>query len=274
VWVKEAEVKVDENPVRFVARDDSGIIERNVKDHVPGYGTLELAEIRLNRDGCLVEYRAETHRLTEDAVTKVSRRAQFKEATPLTNLKSPPPYWVGSLKYPSTAAFIRDNLDRVRLVGQTVIDSAETFILEWDVPTEDAGKAFCAMSDTLSKNGGVPRLYAAPTLGFALPRIEYVSVLGEVQRSIRCFDFREVTEGIFFPQTVQDSTADIVFSYSIQNIQTVDETASHEKIDCLLPAGTMILGAREIDLSGVKLDHATAARELTKKMKAAKASGG
>lgn len=109
-----------------------------------------------------------------------------------------PPNVAGTLWYSGTRKFLQNNLDKAIKKGCEKVGDYNCNVYEWRVP-KDQVSAFGAFTSTLQLQGGLLRLYAAPSLGYSLPRIEYLSTNDTVEASYNALNFKEHAAGLFLP---------------------------------------------------------------------------
>lgn len=203
--------------------------------------TATLAATYLFHDGVFVDY-AETSQPNG----KVRRTAQIS-SSPDRDLHRPPVF-AGSFWW-DNATYIEKHRARVRAVGTATIEGVATHVLELSVPKEERFQGFIAINDRLQE-GGTLRLYVAPTLGYALPRIEYVAPNGFVAEWFHSEQFQQVAPGIFFPkichwQHIMLDGGGWFERYEISSLTDVNESIPEEEFVLRLPLGTQVSDYRE-----------------------------
>ncbi len=160
-----------------------------------------------------------------------------------------PPTFAGTFWYDDTRKFVRDHAGTVKLKGKKDIDGIETRVLEWWVGKHQL-RAFGGMGDSLL-GGGTLRVYAAPRLGYALPRMEYVGKDGLIETVYYCSDFREVAPGVHLPMkcgyTFSKGGGDHVSfrcEYTILKAEKINEPIPPEDFVMELPPGTYVQDIR------------------------------
>jgi hypothetical protein len=165
------------------------------------------------------------------------------------SLNPPPPTFIGSLWYRTSLSFIKHHIKDVRLGSQTVIAGVTTYQLDWNVSQTEVG-AFGTMPPHLTK-GGVLRLYVAPTLGYALPLIEYVDRDGTVCQKYTSTEFKEFANGVFIPfNSKEESFSDkgdsgFYQKFEIKSITHLNEVIDQNLFSVVIPSDTVIAETRQ-----------------------------
>ena len=134
--------------------------------------------VSVSHGGKSVEYRA-----TKQQDGTFRRSANVTMAKPLMSEKTAgPPVFAGSLWLDCTREYIQQHKSRVRLLPKSVVGGIDVEIREWDVPPSDRSVVLGGYNPLMS-NGGKLRLYVAPSLGFVLPRAEFVAPDGKIAMS-------------------------------------------------------------------------------------------
>jgi hypothetical protein len=192
----------------------------------------------------------------------------LEKSRPLHREHQPPPYFAGTFWRKSTIEYVRAKKGDVRIVGKEVIGEVPVDILELDVRAEDVGQAFYHLSESMPKNGGVLRMYAAERLRGALPRIEYVTRTGIVSNRFDAGDFEEASDGIFFPKTCRRTVFDsdglprLCWDYSFESVTHINQLFPESTFVFDIPAGTQVADLREPGRRGVVIPTETDAEAL------------
>ena len=150
-----------------------------------------------------------------------------------------PPVHAGTLWYASTRGFVRDQASRARLLGAETVSGITTQILEWTVTESDRFLAFHAIDEML-REGGKLRLYVAPQLAYALPRIEHVDRFGTVQARFDFSGFKELAPGIFFPTLCQLGSGAFHRTYQLKKVERINALFPDKEFVLEIPADTSI----------------------------------
>jgi hypothetical protein len=161
-----------------------------------------------------------------------------------------PPIFAGSFWKPAQLEYVKDHAEKCRFVGKETVNGIATEKYELSVPAEDRGKAFVYFFPAL-KSGGVMRFFAAPQLGYVLPRIELVTLNGEVAQSDDARDFIEDSPGIFFPRHIElknHAAGGAVFRPHEEcdiRPELINQPVTEEDYIVQLPVGTNVTDARD-----------------------------
>ncbi len=156
-----------------------------------------------------------------------------------------PPYFAGTLWHKSTIEYIRLHKSSARVAGEKTIAGIPTSIIEWDISASDKFGAFHAITQPLM-NGGVLRLFVAPQLGYALPRVEHVDRQGNVETRFEATGFREVNQGIYMPkfllyQVFEKGGAPGWYNrYEVVQVDGINQPIPDEAFSTSLPIGTVV----------------------------------
>jgi hypothetical protein len=194
---------------------------------------LNLAVV--NHDGRLLSYSSSS--LEDNRVVGRSLRINFPES-PFKN-EPYPPVQAGTLWFPSTGRFVREQASKARLLGTETINGIETQGLEWDVDPKDKFLAFGPINSML-QYGGKLRLHVARQLGYALPRIECVDKFGTVQDRFDFSDFKEVAPGIFMPALCRLDGGSFNRTYQLKKIEKINEPIPDGDFVLSIPAATSV----------------------------------
>jgi len=191
-----------------------------------------------NHDGRLLRY---TETRQEDGSVRQSLTVDAPES-PFKN--SPyPPARAGTLWYASTRRFVRERSGSARRLEAASVNGVETQPLEWDVAPGDAYSAFESINAMLA-GGGKLRLYVAPRLGNALPRVEYVDRFGTVQSRFDSHVFKEVAPGVFLPTSYRIDQGAYRESCELTTIDRVNRPVPPSAFVLPIPPGTSVEDVR------------------------------
>lgn len=160
-----------------------------------------------------------------------------------------PPTYAGTFWFPVTKQFVREHADKAQLKGTVEVNGVTAKLLEWKVPKADISKAFHAVNE-LTMEGGLLRLYVAPQLGYALPRIEHVGENDTVMASFDSKDFEAVAEGLFLPKECKLQYFDrkgpgYSVRFQISNIEKANQTIPDKDFVVQLPRDTEVFVRRD-----------------------------
>lgn len=204
---------------------------------------------RVSHGGVLIEHAL--HGPQPDG--KYYHNASVANYEPMDKNEPFPPYFAGTFWFKATAEFVRKNADQARLVGAAEVNGVKTQLLEWTVPREQIGSVFHAVYQSARlRSPGILRIYVAPQLGFALPRIEHVSTLngGELDTVMDAEQFQEVAGGIYFPKKLsmrcypQKGFETYYVEYVIQRAEKINEEIDEAEFKVTLPNGTLVHDGR------------------------------
>lgn len=208
----------------------------------PLSGLQELT--RVCHRGRMVEYQSVPQ---DDG--KVRKTARVGAGGTVMREEFPPlPQYVGTFWLAETQKYVAENRARGKLKGNDKIGGQDVVVYEWTVPASDISAAFRSFNDQ-TKDGGLLRAYIAPTLGYAVPRIEHVGVSGKVGAVFEASDFVQYN-GIHFPrsarlQYVGPDGPTFAIDYKIERVAAVNEAIPDAEFVVLLPVGTEVADARD-----------------------------
>jgi len=244
-------------PVHFTFMGESWTLRQRISgsldDKMASFRDLEAEMVSVNHKGSLVNYNVTKYGKDQN---KVSSYSTLENAKAVNEANETPPYFAGTIWHKTTVAYIQRNGDKARLSGTGEVDDVTVDVLEWDVAGADDCDAFYAVNDLL-EDGGILRLYVAPDLGYALPKIEHVGRSGEVHAVYRSRDFRRVADGVYFPQETSrqtrgvDSRKGFTWKYTFELIEDVNEPIDEKEFIIELPQGTQVADIRKPGQRGV-----------------------
>lgn len=179
----------------------------------------------------------------------IRHAARIAAEMPVKHTTPYPPVFAGTFWYDCTKQFVEKNTEKaVRKAAPSDVNGIAVHVLEWAVPEPEKYKAFHGTNDLTSK-GGALRLYVAPQLGYALPRIEYVGRNGKVAASFDSWDFEEHTGGLFLPkrckmQYYTDKGPGYYLEYEILELKDVNQSIPDSEFVVQLPVGTEVADSR------------------------------
>lgn len=201
-----------------------------------------------------VEYQREPQ---PDGTTSASARVDDKSL--LLNENQPyHPTCAGTIWFAQTIDYITNHHEMVQYKGRETINNVACIVLEWNISHEDRYKAFSTIN-ALNHEGGTLRIFVAPQLGYALPRIEHLSPDGTVSTYFDSTDFKEYG-GVFLPRTSRyqlispGGTPGFFVEHRISEITDVNESIAAEEFAVSVPDGTTIADQRGQD--GAKIFEA------------------
>ena len=152
-----------------------------------------------------------------------------------------PPYFAGTFWYDQTVDYIKAHVSKARNAGGIQVDGIKCLLLQWDLGPEEVYNAFGSLSEPLKK-GGRLNLYVAPSLGYALPKIEYVTTDGKVEEEFQARDFLEEFPGVFIPRAFQLEVKSTGFyvKYRMTKIEKINQDIPHSDFSVTLPSETTV----------------------------------
>lgn len=159
-----------------------------------------------------------------------------------------PPFFAGTLWFKSTGSWIRENAKKAKFIRDENYQGIDVKIIEWELSRSEIPKALVTVT-TLTISAGKLRLYVAPSLGFALPRIEYLTLDGKPGIIFETSSFSKYADDVYLPNKF--SRQDFgpkgkmslhvyeVVSYKLVNLTLPDEEFSESLLN-----GTSIVDGR------------------------------
>ena len=178
---------------------------------------------RINHRGSFVEVRR-----TPQPDGSTTHSAVFETEKPIDTRTPQPPIFAGTPWYRTTNEYIQAHREKIKRAGQETVSGELCTILTLQVPAADRYRAFHSIISALD-GGGILRLFVAPKLGYAMPRIEYVSPERKVAVRFESSDFKECGKGLFVPLKIvrltyaNDGRPPASLTYTIDTIQDVNE---------------------------------------------------
>lgn len=155
----------------------------------------------------------------------------------------------GTLWYRRQLNFIDEQRHRVERKNGETIDGHATVLFRWRVHSDDLDDAIIVVPPAMQGDlAGYLHLYAAPSLGYALPRIDYLTVGGQLARRYESTDFVEVDQNLFFPKRTQciaygDRERHLT-TLTVSNIEHVNQDLPTDEFKVNVPQGTRIRDSR------------------------------
>ncbi len=113
----------------------------------------------------------------------------------------------GTFWYPEQTLFVDAQRQQAQSRGDEFVSGIRVHVLQWQVSANDFDEGFLVIPPSIAEQRkGLLRIYVAPDLGYALPRIEYCTLDGRVAKQIESTDFFEVEGGLHFPRQTKCTT--------------------------------------------------------------------
>jgi hypothetical protein len=175
--------------------------------------------------------------------------AQFRPPVSIRKVEGDTsPFFAGTFWLQETLDFVSSWRDRMTQAGVETIDHIETVVLEWPIAASDVFKVL-PEANGVTGTGGTLRVYAAPSLGYALPRIEIVGTHGRVGCRFESSGFQQVAPGLWFPMksTWQwyDPKPAFYEEYEFSNVALVNEQIPKEDFEYSVPPKTLVADMRD-----------------------------
>lgn len=243
------------------------------KTIAPLHGVQEMTVV--SHRGRLIKYQS----VPQDDL-RVRKTARVEAGDRSMRDENPPrPQFAGTFWFASTQKYVSENRARGKFKGNDKVAGYDVEVYEWAVPAADAGSAFRSFN-ALTQGGGVLRAYIAPSLGFAVPRVEHVGTSGAIGAVLDASDFFQ-SGGFHFPrrariQYVGPAGPTFATSYKITRVEAVNEAIPDSEFAVLLPVGTEVADARDGKQSLIfeVTDPASVPDSLSDVMKTERPSGG
>lgn len=189
-----------------------------------------------------------TYYEAEKADGGIHRVANIVPSEPIDKNHPSPPYFAGTIWIKGCAKYIEQHRAEAKLRGAEPLEGVATNIVEWLVDKRDLNTAFAWFNEAMD-NGGTLRLHVAPSLGYALPLIEYVDPAGTAQLTFASSGFWEAAPGFFLPRLCEfrnlgKREAAYYARYELSKAEMVNEVVPEEDFQIDLPVGTHINDSR------------------------------
>ncbi len=155
----------------------------------------------------------------------------------------------GTFWYRSQLTFVDKQRTRVERRAGEPIDGQPTVHFRWRVDTHDLDEAIVVLSPAIRKDlACYLDVYAAPNLGYAIPRIDYLTLDGQLARRYQSSDFVEVDSGLFFPKStrciaVSDGQRRTT-AFQVSSIEHVNQDLPEQEFDVRIPPDTRVRDSR------------------------------
>ncbi|MFV0446224.1 MAG: hypothetical protein ACK5Q5_21845 [Planctomycetaceae bacterium] len=155
----------------------------------------------------------------------------------------------GSIPLPRMEAYIRSHRDAISHRGRQDVAGSMCDVLELTVGARDFGDAFYYFPrNFVGTQQAILRTFVAESFGYAVKRVEYSTVDGDVQFWFDGSDFREVAPGIFFPfvwtQHNISGPQRIRGEFQIAELLNVNEPVDDTAFSLSIPKGTRVRDER------------------------------
>jgi hypothetical protein len=177
---------------------------------------------------------------------------------------------LGGFWYSVQVGFIDQHRQQVVVRGERQVDGIATIEMEWPVKGLDFDEAMLIIPDRISRDlRGRLRICVAPQLGYALPRIEYVSENGHVEHEVTATDFVDHGSSIYIPRrgTARTEVANgyEVGSFVIHNVTHLNEPLPPDTFSMKIPLGTRVSDSRPgVPQSTIDLESQDQLEQLNK----------
>jgi outer membrane lipoprotein-sorting protein len=190
---------------------------------------------------------------TESEKTGIHRSLQMSAPTTIAELLSRD-YSLsaarnGTLWYRPQLDFIDQQRHRVERRDGEVIDGHSTVLLRWRVGARDLDDAIIVVPRKMQEDlAGFLHLYTAPSLAYALPRIDYLTLDGQLARRYESSEFVEVDRNLFFPKwsrcIAYDEGERHSTTFTVSDIEHVNQDLPNEEFKVKVPKGTRVRDSR------------------------------
>jgi hypothetical protein len=191
---------------------------------------------------------------TESAENKAIYRTLNVEAPQtLQELINENPYFaaprLGGFWYAAQVGFIDQKRRQAIVRGERQVDGVVTIELEWPVEANDFDEALIMIPDGIARaRRGWLRICVAPELGYALPRIEYVTEDGQVEHEVAASEFVDQGGGVFFPRRAtvrsKDKNGERVSNFVVHQVAKLNEPLRPDTFSMKVPIGTRVSDSR------------------------------
>lgn len=155
----------------------------------------------------------------------------------------------GTLWYRRQIEFVDRQRHRAKQQPGKPIDGHSTFVFQWRVGEMDLDDAIVVVPQSIRKDlAGYLKLYAAPSLGYALPRIDYVTIDGQLTRRIESSDFIELEDELYFPKFTRliayAQGERHITDFKVSKIEYVNQDLPKEEFAVQIPPDTRVRDSR------------------------------
>jgi hypothetical protein len=156
---------------------------------------------------------------------------------------------LGSVWFPQQVTFIDRHRAQAVLRGRPQIQGIETVELEWPVTATDFDEALIVIPNPIARDRrGRLRICIAPSLGHALPRIQYVTDDGHSAQVFAASTFEQFGQQLFFPRHVECSTeldnGQDTSTFEIRQVSNVNQSFAPDEFLLQIPQGTRVRDSR------------------------------
>jgi hypothetical protein len=181
--------------------------------------------------------------------------ARFEPPVSIRNVEGDTsPFFVGTFWLKTTLDFVSSRRDRMKQIGVETVDHIETVVLEWPIAASEVYKVL-PESNGVTGGGGVLRVYAAASLGYALPRIDLIGTSGKLGCRFESRDFRRVSQKVWFPMRSvwqwYDPKPAFYEEYDFSKVTLVNQRIPKEDFAFSVPAKTSLTDLRIPGLSAM-----------------------
>jgi hypothetical protein len=190
---------------------------------------------------------------TQSDADRTFRTLYVEEPKSLEELIYENPYFaavrLGGFLYGSQSEFIDRHRQQAVVRGERQAGSYATTELEFPVAAADFHAAMLIIPQGIGRaRRGRLRIGVAPALGFALPRIEYVTDEGVVEHEIVADEFVDEGNGVFFPRRAQIRTrgpqSEDVAEFVIHDVSGLNLPMHADAFTMKIPLGTWVNDSR------------------------------
>ena len=233
-------------------------IASNVDEHAPKRLTLSLSgaewalrythsnHVIMNRRDALLRY-FETSSATGHQWHSLHLTSPQSQTSMLGSNYAFAASRLGTFWYRSQIQYIQQT--KAEWMPSKQINGYRTIALRWPVSAQDIGAAFVVVPGSITNNfEGYLQVYAAPELGHALARVDYVDHRGQLLRRYDSRDFEEIDGDLFFPWVSRCSTFDgsqsQSFEFHVEKVEFVNQQIPDSDFDIKVPPDTRIRDSR------------------------------
>ena len=155
----------------------------------------------------------------------------------------PFPQFTGTFWYHKTLSYVKEHKSEAKYKRVGKIDGHDVVVYEWTVSAANKFHAFSYVNE-LTHDGGILRVFIAPSLGYAIPRIEHVGISGKPGVVITSTDFTECN-GFHIPKKsqitiLQNEVPGFTIAYELSSITDINEPIPESEFILTLPVGTEV----------------------------------